>query len=132
MTDERCHNCNRPHTTGRTRCIACRESRKGKDWERRRAIAEAVFPPRLRSRLLGLLRAGVPLREACEDVGVSVNQAHRFASYNESWGEALDAALMAGRDPGLAHGTEHAYRWGGCRCPECRNHRKTSGYWARA
>lgn len=32
--------------------------------------------------------------------------------------QALDAALMAGRDPDLAHGTPGAWR-AGCRCPDC-------------
>ncbi|MBW1597247.1 hypothetical protein [Streptomyces sp. JJ38] len=27
---------------------------------------------------------------------------------------------MAGRDPELAHGSKSAYRFGHCRCPECR------------
>ncbi len=32
--------------------------------------------------------------------------------------QALDAALMAGRDPEAAHGTPGAWR-AGCRCPDC-------------
>lgn len=35
--------------------------------------------------------------------------------------QALDTALMAGRDPDLDHGTPGAWR-AGCRCPDCRTY----------
>ncbi|MFH9736857.1 hypothetical protein ACH4MA_04090 [Streptomyces roseolus] len=42
-----------------------------------------------------------------------------------------EAALLAGGDPNLGHGTLSAYRNSGCWCPDCREAKARSGAWIR-
>lgn len=70
--------------------------------------------------LLTLLAAGHALRITCDRLGVTTQAVHGRAQWDPEWSTALDAALMAGRDPDLPHGTHKAYRQH-CRCPECRD-----------
>jgi hypothetical protein len=129
MIVNNCHNCGKPFTGRASRCAVCRIERRRADADRRRRIAEAALPERTRLALLDVLRSGVPLSTACEGFGVSTVAVHRFRAHDAAWGLLLDEALMAGRDPNLEHGTEWAYRWGKCRCPECREWKAEARRW---
>ena len=116
----RCHNCGASIAAARSRCGSCRERRRPRDHAYRRVLAEALFPAVVRRQLLTRLAAGEHLAEVCEDLGVPIPRVHSWSAYEPAWRDKLDAALTAGRDPGLNHGTAVAYRDGRCRCPECR------------
>lgn len=127
-----CHNCkNQPAQLGFSRCAECRAARRAADKQRRRDAAELLFPPTVRTKLLTMLSVGVALGEACADLGVSAPMVHGWRQYSPTWSASLDAALMEGRDPSLDHGTPDAYRWGLCRCPDCRSAKRTAGDWDR-
>lgn len=118
-----CHDCptaleGRDRT--KSRCARCRSRRRPTDQAHRREIAEALFPPQKRAALLKRLAAGQALGEACAALGTAPQAAFGYRAYDQEWAALLDDALMAGRDPDLAHGSENAYRIGRCRCPECR------------
>lgn len=119
---KRCVQCARLLTSGArlSRCDICRPRRAHSDRERKKAIAEAVFPPARRADLLRRLAAGEHLTDACQALDLSVHRVYGFKKYDDTWGEQLDAALTAGRVPDLAHGTEATYRHARCRCPDCR------------
>lgn len=87
--------------------------------ERRRRLVREQFAG-IEERLLAMLADGRQLQVACDKLGVKSIAALRRADWDEEWGKRLDAALMAGRDPGLKHGTAWCHRVYGCRCPECR------------
>ena len=91
------------------------------DWRARRA--KRLFPAATRQKLLVELAKGVPLGTAAARLEIAVQRIHAFAWTFPRWGERLDAALMAGRDPQVRHGTATGYRHGRCRCPECREWR---------
>ncbi|MFD7683067.1 hypothetical protein [Streptomyces sp. NPDC060187] len=119
-TGRRCHNCHGPTTATISRCPACRSRRRSQDRAYHREIADALFPPAVRAALLGRVASGEHISDVCADLGITVNRARSYAAYAPAWGRALDRALIAGRDPDLAHSTETAYRRGRCRCPDCR------------
>ncbi|MCB5181511.1 type I-E CRISPR-associated protein Cse1/CasA [Streptomyces antimicrobicus] len=121
-SQRRCINCGQPlpHTSAHTRCDDCRAARVGQDWLYRKEIAEAIFPPAKREELLRRLADGQPLADACTALDLTPHRVHGYSAYSDTWRAELDQALTAGRDPQLNHGTESAYRHGGCRCPDCR------------
>lgn len=116
----RCHDCGAAVETGGKRCARCRVARAPRDHEQKKKRAEDRFPSSVRTALLEQLRNGVPLREACEALKVPSQRPFGWRTYQPEWAEALDAALLEGRDPGLDHGSLRSYRRHGCRCPECR------------
>jgi hypothetical protein len=123
LAEVRCHHCGAPAPSSATpgaRCPKCRTKRRPGDRARRQAAAERRFPREIRDSVLDRLGSGVPLREVCEELGVTVPQVFGWRVYDETWAAALDAALTAGRDETLAHGTLHTYGHHGCRCPDCR------------
>src|SRR3954470_232472 len=128
-TVKNCHGCGKPRTSGMSRCPVCRIARRTLDKEGRRRVAEAALPEQTRTALLNLIRSGVPFSMACEGFGVSTVAVHGFRAHDAAWGVQLDEALTAGRDPDLDHGTEQAYRWGKCRCPECRAWKRQTRFW---
>lgn len=96
----------------------------GMDWNPKSVTPKRVrrpWPDGARDRLLELLRDGMPMRDACDRVGATNKQVAAYARAHSDWNAALDAALMAGRDPALSHGVYTTYRHNGCRCPECRS-----------
>lgn len=125
-----CHDCGAA-TESTSRCPDCAKKRRPVDRKRRRAISRAVFPRPLRTALLTQLRSGRPLGEAAQSIRVPAPQIHGFARTNPAFRRELDEALLAGRDPNLTHGTQSAYRYGRCRCPECREAKARSGAWSR-
>ena len=125
-----CHDCG-DATEFTSRCPDCAKKRRPVDRKRRRAISRAVFPRPLRMALLTQLRKGRPLGEAARIIQVPAQGIHGFARTNPAFRKELDEALLAGRNPDLAHGTLSAYRFGGCRCPECREAKARSGAWSR-
>ncbi|MFG2734351.1 hypothetical protein ACGFX7_05970 [Streptomyces harbinensis] len=128
----RCHHCGTllPAET-HSRCDTCRELRRRPDWEHRREQATAAFPAAVRARLIARLTAGEHLAEVCQDLGITQQRVHGYRAYAPDWSEDLDAALLAGRDPELDHGTVGAYRHGRCRCPECREAKASPPLWWR-
>lgn len=122
----KCHGCGKPVTGGASRCIGCRIIRRQADKEQKRQAAEAALTPTTRTKLLTLLRNGVPLGEACASLGVSTAAVHGFRAYDPVWSVNLDAALLEGRDPSLKHPSAMAYRWGRCRCSDCRRWKEQS------
>ncbi|MFE7119374.1 type I-E CRISPR-associated protein Cse1/CasA [Streptomyces sp. NPDC057654] len=119
---KRCVNCGqpRPKDAIHSRCEECRAKRVSQDWLHRKEIAEAIFTEDKRTELLRRLASGESLAEACTALDLTPHRVHGFTNYNDEWRGQLDTALTDGRDPGLDHGTETAYRHGGCRCPDCR------------
>ncbi|MFD8385214.1 type I-E CRISPR-associated protein Cse1/CasA [Streptomyces sp. NPDC059679] len=119
---QRCVNCGRSLSENdyRSRCEKCRTERVSQDWGYRKELAEAIFTIDKRGEVLRRLAAGDELADVCTDLDLTPHRVHGFRAYDDEWGQALDQALMAGRDPDLDHGSEQAYRHGRCRCPECR------------
>lgn len=84
---------------------------------RRQKVREHFAP--FEGALIGDLASGMPLRDAAEKHGVSIQAIHQRKIWDEVWSVRLNAALTAGRDPSLRHGIPGSYKLG-CRCPECR------------
>lgn len=102
------------------RCNECAHAHNGDTRTWRRSLADAAFPARTRTRLLRAIRGGATVVDAAERVGVTQHAVYARRRFDTQWGEQLDEALMAGRNPDAPHGTETGYRRWGCRCPECR------------
>lgn len=81
----------------------------------RRALGDAS-----RAYILRELTGGRSIPDVAAAIGVSTVRIHSLARRDPDWATALDAALLAGRDPNVPHGTETGYRWRHCRCPDCR------------
>lgn len=116
----RCHHCCVLLSEAGSRCGPCRGLRRGPDHARRQELAHVLFPQRVRDQLLARLASGEHLTDVCADLDITSNRVHGFTAYHSGWADALDGALMAGRDPELDHGTVKGYRHQRCRCPECR------------
>lgn len=84
----------------------------------RRDIALAIFTA-VEDDLLRDLSNGTALREVADRYEIPVQAMHGRRQWDSEWSRRFDGALMAGRDPGRAHGVDAGYR-AGCRCPECR------------
>ncbi|MFG1858438.1 helix-turn-helix domain-containing protein [Actinomadura geliboluensis] len=89
-----------------------------RDQRRRKTLAR--FTPDAERALLAALRSGGPIAQAAEQVGMTPQTLFGRARFDRAWSVRLDRALMVGRDPGISHGTDHAYKRHRCRCPECR------------
>ncbi|MFD9965040.1 hypothetical protein [Amycolatopsis sp. NPDC058986] len=98
-------------------CTACRTAHNTdtRDWRRRAARIDDV----LWAALLHAIRRGTPVREAAARHHLTPHRLYAQARIDPARGRELDAALDAGRDPALDHGTAHAYRQH-CRCTPCR------------
>lgn len=94
--------------------------RRPSDRAYRRGLADALFPPAARAALLGRIASGEHISDVCADLGITVNRARSYGRHAPAWARALDLALRAGRDADLVHGSAVAYRFGRCRCPDCR------------
>lgn len=98
---------------------ARREHNKATRDQRRRKTLER-FTPDLERSVLEAIRNGVPLPQAAAEVGMTQQTLFGRARFDPAWAARVDRALMQGRDPGINHGTSHAYKAHRCRCPECR------------
>jgi hypothetical protein len=123
----RCNGCGTPIAAEHSWCTKCRSKRTPYDAAYRRRRAEALFPADVRAAVLEELADGLELREVCDAHNVTPQRVFAWRRFEPEWSARLDAALMAGRDPSLDHGTPRAFRHGRCRCPECRvAHREAS------
>jgi hypothetical protein len=74
------------------------------------------------------VQAGATYQDALSAHALSANAVNGRRRTDPEFAARLDDALMQGRAPqsaGYQHGTIGAYRHGGCRCPECREARRT-------
>jgi hypothetical protein len=62
-----------------------------------------------KSTVIEILSSGGTFEEVKEETGLTPQRLHGIAKWNEEWCRELDDALMSGRDPDIAHGTEWAY-----------------------
>lgn len=102
------------------RDAAARRAHNAETRADRRRKSLAGFTAQAERDLLAALRDGTPLTEAAAQAGVPFQALFGRARWDAAWATRLDQALMAGRDPGLRHGTDHTYKAHKCRCPECR------------
>ena len=103
---------------GGCRCAACTAAHSTRFREDRRRHSLEVLGEH-RADVLEMLAGGASFEHVEDVTGLSQQRLHGIAAWEPVWRAELDAALMAGRDPGRPHGTARAYRLG-CRCPECR------------
>lgn len=121
----RCKHCAAPlPQDAPTRCTKCAAVRGDAEFQVRKAAADSRFPQGIRGALLDRLTTGEHITAAAAAFGVTSQQIHGFKAYDDTWADALDAALMAGRVDAGWHGTERGYRRCRCRCPECREARQ--------
>lgn len=125
----RCHECGGTSAPGRSRCGPCTELRAEREREARAEESHERLPDTVARAILGGLVMGYRLTELCEEYQVAYQRVYTHRVYDPEWGEALDEALMRGRDPGLEHGRAATYRLGSCRCPECRAAKRDAGWW---
>ncbi|GAA4010479.1 hypothetical protein GCM10022247_35860 [Allokutzneria multivorans] len=99
-------------------CDQCRSAHNiaTRDW--RRGLARV--PDHIREAVLADLALGGDLGEVAEAHDLTPQRLHGQAAVDPVWRKQFDEALMAGRDPSLAHGYEMTYRKDKCRCPDCR------------
>lgn len=87
----------------------------------RRARAAKRFGPAQRAHIIREITGGRAIGEVAAALGLHTASITNYARrVDPAWGEELDAALMAGRDPNIPHGTTYSYRVRRCRCPVCR------------
>ncbi|GIH70359.1 hypothetical protein [Sphaerimonospora thailandensis] len=98
---------------------AARNGHNAAERERRAQAADAKVRPVWRG-ILSQVREGVHIGDAAKRAGVTLHAVYGHAARDVRRQRALDAALMAGRDPDISHGTNHSYRVHKCRCPECK------------
>jgi DNA-binding CsgD family transcriptional regulator len=101
------------------RDATARKAHNADDRRRRRAAVRARFAP-VEKDLLKALASGTSLTDAVQAAGLPVQALFQRARWDKPWSDRLDAALMAGRDRQINHGTAWAYKHHRCRCPECR------------
>lgn len=85
---------------------------------RRQEAREALWAGREKPLFIALA-AGLPFVHACAQSGVTPQAVTFRRRQNENFRRGVEAALMAGRDPALPHGSNNGWR-AGCRCPDCR------------
>lgn len=107
------------------RCDACLDAHN-LDTRDRRRVASAAQLDLIAANLVSRLAAGDPFAQVARDLGTTPTAIHGRASWDPAWAALIDAALIAGRDPLLNHGSASAYRHGRCRCPECRQFHTSS------
>ena len=118
--DRRCKGCGRPARPEGRWCKTCIEEHLHESARRRDRQRRGRLSPSVRRTILARVARGEHLPDVAADLGVTMQAVWGAALVWPWWREELDAALVAGRDPGLAHGTEQAYRHSKCRCPDCR------------
>jgi hypothetical protein len=100
-------------------CLAAGHAAQKQYWDGR---AEKFWFEGFRAqRLMEFVAGGVPYFEAVARVGATPRQVRAQRVRDTGFAEALDDALVKGRDPGPYHGTFSFYH-DGCRCPDCRDY----------
>lgn len=102
------------------RCVLCADSHNRAERARRARRARRGLDRYLRRRLLAGIAAGSHPVAVAESLGLTWPRVLALRQYDRRWEVRLDAALMVGRNPDIAHGTYHSYQKHRCRCPECR------------
>ena len=97
-----------------------REAHNAEIRDLRRATAAGRLGPSVRAYILREVADGRRLPDVATALGVSVNAIHGLARADADWQQALDTAVMEGRDPDIEHGAPGSYRTTRCRCRECR------------
>lgn len=105
-------------------CDACRDAHNEDTWSRRETARVLWWQSRT-GPLLELLASGTPYGEALHELGLTAQAVTGHRRRDPGFAQALDEALMLGRDPDLSHGGSTAWRQG-CRCPECREYHAAS------
>lgn len=103
------------------RCAVCRwdYAREMRE-DLRGALEQGPLHEEARREIVRRVWDGEPLEEVVVLTGLSVGQ---LWSIGEVWPEflyALDAGLMARRDPSISHASPSSYRVHRCPCPQCR------------
>lgn len=115
-------------TTSRWRagcpCDACTGAHNAAERRRREDVRVEQWR-KIAGGLFSLLAAGEDYGSAIAAVGVTAPAVTAHRRRSTEFAANLDAALMAGRDPLLTHGTSTAWKTR-CRCPECRNHHEAT------
>lgn len=87
---------------------------------RRTALIEAGAPV-----LFDALVNGAEWKDALLEAGLGSTTVAWQRRHDPKFADAVDAALMEGRDPHLNHGTARGWQ-ARCRCPECRAYHESS------
>ncbi|MEW1657904.1 hypothetical protein [Streptomyces sp. NPDC093707] len=74
------------------RCQPCVAAHSAESLERRRALAEEVFTPERRRRILDLVASQMPVAEAAEKAGVTLHQVYGRANWDAEFADELDEA----------------------------------------
>lgn len=101
----------------RPECLAAHNADARRRRKRRRV---EKFSLAARQTVLDEVAGGASVSEAAEGVNLGVFDIFGAARAEPEFREALDDALMTGRDPTLDHGRARLYSKGMCKCPECR------------
>lgn len=101
-------------------CDACGAAHNLDTQQRRREARQAWWVQRTEP-LLKRLAGGGDYGHVLADLEVTAAAVTARRRTDPSFAQALDEALMTGRDPDLRHGTAAAWKRR-CRCPECREH----------
>jgi len=118
-----------PHgTTSRWRvgcdCPRCADAH-AEDARQRRNPHNQLLWDRIEAPLLDAFARGTPYRQALDHHGLTAQALSRRRRRDPDFAKAVNAALMAGRDPNLRHGRDSAWK-AGCRCPDCTDyHQRT-------
>ncbi|MCX4976522.1 hypothetical protein [Streptomyces sp. NBC_00620] len=77
------------------RCPMCTQAHNADSQQRRRAMAEEVFPAEKRARVVGLVTGQMPVGDAAAEVGVSLGAVYGRAVWDAGFAEALDEAAWS-------------------------------------
>ncbi|MGW2496174.1 hypothetical protein ACWCV2_16950 [Streptomyces pseudogriseolus] len=125
------------------RCPTCVRAHSADSQERKRALADEVFPPEKRARLVALVADSVPVAEATAEVGVTVGQVYGRATWDAAFAEEIDEAawslcVLGQDDPACSTASGYRGKPGGksprpaCRGTGCREWRRAQSQLERA
>ena len=106
------------------RCQPCKTAHaaESKIWKRK---TDAI-PELHQKMILEAIASGLSGKEFVEKTAYTWQKIRGIAAFDQGWSDAVDQALMEGRDPNIPHGEYRSYRWFKCRCPECLEARRAT------